>query len=179
LYATPHDQRAHGLVGHPSQFTGALLQALGGAGSEKVGDRWVITPGKLHQGVVAALAYEQAVAQADGRTVPEQLPTLDGSTLGTPTLHELPDAPSVRVQLGCRPEAAEAHAGFALRRGRERRVRYKRDPAPGQWRTEVVAGAYDVGVKFDDRQFRVRRGWDRQLLAMPPGSDRVVEVDTR
>jgi hypothetical protein len=136
FYATFPGAAAYGVLGGPTVFTGALLEALDGAGSDDIPVRgaWRIQTDCLNRGIDFIL--RQRVA---GTSASDQLAHVEHLT--RLAIHDLPGLPSVPVEIACQNDGQTEAAIFSYQgsSGSGRRM----PPREGAWRLDLDEGEYD------------------------------------
>jgi hypothetical protein len=102
LYATTRDRLAHARPGKISRFTGALLTAFEGAGSEDPAGSWVVDSDSLGRGIKAVLDLENHRLDKPRH----QSARVAGESGRFALHHHLRAEPRVPVAIRCRPDHA-------------------------------------------------------------------------
>lgn len=145
-YSTVAGDRSYGQQGQPSVFTGVLLKALAGAGSDDVHGDWRVDTDTLNRGIGFLLKRIAAEEQWL-----DQISPVDELT--TYTFHHLEGKPLVPVAIGCRPDEANgvAELCYALPDGSHETVRSEMRRT--DWDIDVEEGDYLFAARFADGSY--------------------------
>jgi hypothetical protein len=167
LFATALGLPAFGdAAGKPSRLTDALIACIEGKAAEKMNGRWRVTFQRLGSAVYDMLDLGNRSLSEEQQQIAD--PQIGESSAGGRPLLVLPENahPKARVEFGCDPTEATAHAQF-YHQGIH-------PPAPechadcrGAWSTELLAGMYHCGAKIQHPRFA--SGLLEGELIWPPG----------
>lgn len=159
-------EASHARPGQPSLFTGALLEALNGAGAgDEDGGDWVVKTNRLH----AAMEYlVKEIIDENGWDVGQQTITDGMQDLPLNTL----DCPLVPVSLAVDPH--QAHIEATLQCLDSNGVQRQRLAQPKPWNFRVPVGTYSFQANFVSPQY-APVALDNQLVR-PPYLRRVLKV---
>ncbi len=151
FYATAPTYAAYGQRNSPTVFTQALLLSLRGAGSKLARGRWVVSLGRLQEGIVEAMKRLERA-----NLLPPQKPLLGPSESSLMSvIHELEVPPPVPVVIELEPTAAAVKAELFVTAVSNPTVHHDRQFAEGDWELELTAGeAYDGGARFPGGEYR-------------------------
>jgi hypothetical protein len=163
LHSTSRGGSAYGDREEISKFTSALLKGLGGEGADDPagGGEWVVTLNALFEATGVLLAGD------------DQEPTLGGDLRpDLPALHLLQEAPKVRLELACTPEAELAYAELAVyAQPPETDYWDRRPPVPNPWELTLPAGHYRLEAYSSGSRWAPPR--PARIGAKPPRPIRV------
>lgn len=144
IFSTTPGDRAFGVDGGPTLFTGAVLQALGGlAARQPRPGRWEVTTDLLAPTIDRLLTWREGCGQ---RAVGE------GSVQGR-AVRRLRREPQVAFRLGCAPREALPAAELRLVRPLSERLELRRLPALGLWEDRARADYYELRALFGRGEF--------------------------
>jgi hypothetical protein len=141
LYSTLADAQAYALVGKPSLYTTALLEALAGAGceedyqSQKLG--WRVRTTLVHHALCTILK------EASERLRLPQLQIPPSDDLTTIDLNFI-TSPKVPVVVSCDPAEANSKATLTCQSAKFKK---KRAPRTESWRLSLPVDVYDFSAK--------------------------------
>ena len=166
FFSTLSGEAAHARPGQPSLFTGALLEAMNGAGAgDEDGGDWIVKTNRLH----AAMEYlVKEIIEENGWDVGQQTITDGMQDLPLNTL----DRPIVPVSLAVAPQ--QAHIEATLRCHNGDGVDLERLANPTPWNFRVPVGLYNFRAEFASAQF-APVVMENQLVR-PPYLRRVLKV---
>jgi hypothetical protein len=138
-------ESSHGQPGKPSLFTGALLEALNGAGAgDEDGGDWIVKTNRLH----AAMEYlVKEIIDEKGWDVGQQTITDGMQDLPLNTL----ERPVVPVSLTVDPQQAHDEATWQCTDGNSINLQRQADPKP--WNLRVPVGSYRFQADFVSPQY--------------------------
>ena len=161
-------EASHARPGQPSLFTGALLEALNGAGAgDEDGGDWIVKTNRLH----AALEYlVKEIIEENGWDVGQQTITDGMQDLPLNTL----DCPVVPVSLAVEPHAAHLEATLGCQDGNGLQLERAAEAKP--WNFRVPVGVYSFQANFISPQYApvvmpnqfVRPPYLRRILKVAP-----------
>lgn len=143
--STLQGEASHAQPGKPSLFTGALLEALNGAGAgDEDGGDWIVKTNRLH----AAMEYlVKEIIEEKGWEVGQQTITDGMQDLPLNTL-ELPIVP---VSLVVDPQQAHIEATWLCTDGNG--IDLQREASPKPWNFRVPVGNYRFQADFVSPQY--------------------------
>jgi hypothetical protein len=144
FYSTLSGARSYALIGQPSIFTNALLEAFSGAGSGDEEGQWRVRTNLLHD----ALSFLMKDATERLGLAKPQIPPVDDLSLIQ--LNEI-SIPHVPVVVTCRPEKANAQAVLSYE---NQGLKKRRRPSTEPWRIRLPAGTYDFAAELKGREFK-------------------------
>jgi hypothetical protein len=173
LYATNPGAKAFTLPDEPTQFTKALLEALGGRGVDPMqGNEWHVTFSGLVKAVSAALAEGTAAG------APYQFPQPLGGG-GQVSIHKLKGEPQVPITLSCLPEAAIDAADLAVSSLAGQIIVQRPASLAGSdklWRVKLRPQQYCASARFSNAALGFKNVDQHIFWAMPPGGFQPLDV---
>jgi len=164
FYSTLAGTQAFGIPGKPSVYTGVLLSALRGPGSNDFSGDWCIDTDTLNTGI--RLLLEREISRYGDV---DQLSSVNN--LANFTLHYLKALPEALVEVSCKPEHATQDASLSCSNGTKTIQRDAPDSSP--WNIMLETGNYDFHAKFTSQQFKNN---SRSDYVRPPFKPVKIEV---
>ena len=157
-YSTLAGDLSHARPNSVSLFTGAILRALRGAGSDDPDGMWWVSTSGLHESVDHFMK-EPVFA---GKVAGVQIPAVNAMPVFQ--VHQLAAPPIVPVYVGCMPEEGNDTAEFICRRGGAELSRravgdLDSDDPTGRWLLDLPFGEYEFEARLasDDVRLQARQ----------------------
>lgn len=168
IFATTQGKQAFGREGEVSHFTSTLIEALDSLGAQKFpGGKWAVDTDTLGSAMTKLMFHK-----SKGLARPlQQSAEVRGNTIENRILHELTGMPEVKTSLACQPEQASEAAEFYIV---NQQKEYRRPRQHGNWHSDIVAGVYTVGARFENTAFHDVEHRDEFIL--PPLYEATLEV---